>query len=84
MNEIEWSKKAFKQLRKLPNQDGRKITNDVEGLKDFPTCPNVKKLTNHKYEYRLRVGRFRVLFDFEVEIKIIKIEEVKKRDENTY
>ena len=44
----------------------------------------VKQLVNHKYDYRMRVGRYRVLFNCENEVKIIRIEEVKKRDERTY
>ena len=34
--------------------------------------------------YRMRVGRYRVLFDHDDFIKIIEIQEVKKRDERTY
>ena len=34
--------------------------------------------------YRLRVGNYRVLFDAETEVRIIEIQEVKKRDSNTY
>jgi mRNA-degrading endonuclease RelE of RelBE toxin-antitoxin system len=41
-------------------------------------------LRNHRYGYRLRVGRYRVLFDHVDVIRIIKIQEVKKRDERTY
>jgi mRNA-degrading endonuclease RelE of RelBE toxin-antitoxin system len=44
----------------------------------------VKRLSNHPYEYRLRVGRYRVFFDFHSTVRIIRIEEVKKRDERTY
>ena len=36
------------------------------------------------YDFRLRVGRYRVFFDFDGQIKIIAIQEVKKRDERTY
>jgi len=38
-------------------------------------------LTNHAYSYRLRVGDFRVFFEFDGDVNIIDIEEVKKRDE---
>lgn len=44
----------------------------------------IKPIFNHEYSYRLRVGRYRVFFEFTREIKIIRIEEVKKRDEHTY
>ncbi|MGB5985738.1 MAG: helix-turn-helix transcriptional regulator, partial [Desulfobacterales bacterium] len=46
----------------------------VDGLKDFPNCPNIKKLKNRP-GYRLRVGSWRVLFTETFEI--ISIEEVK-------
>ncbi len=44
----------------------------------------MKALTNHEYAYRLRVGRFRILFDVDTTIRIIDIQEVKKRDDHTY
>lgn len=50
----------------------------------MPACQNVKALTHHEYGYRLRIGNFRVLFDWSGEIKIVEIQEVKKRDERTY
>jgi mRNA-degrading endonuclease RelE of RelBE toxin-antitoxin system len=37
---------------------------------------NVKRLINHKYDYRLKVGNYRVVFDFEKKAKIISIEKI--------
>ncbi|MEX0738576.1 MAG: type II toxin-antitoxin system RelE/ParE family toxin [Pseudohongiella sp.] len=84
MNEIQWSRKALKQLRKLAPQDGKVVFAGAGELSRFPECKNVKQLRNHQYGFRLRVGRHRVLFDYDGDVKIISIEEVKKRDENTY
>jgi mRNA interferase RelE/StbE len=56
-------------------------------LADMPNCSgsqNIKALTNHPYGYRLRIGNYRVLFDWDAEIRIIDIQEVRKRDERTY
>jgi mRNA-degrading endonuclease RelE of RelBE toxin-antitoxin system len=39
---------------------------------------------NHEYDYRLRVGNYRVLFNWDGEIKVDESEEVKKRDECMY
>nr|WP_218966867.1 hypothetical protein [Snodgrassella alvi] len=50
----------------------------------MPNCLNVKKLNNHQYDYRLRVGNYRVLFNYDGDISIVSIEEVKKRDDRTY
>jgi len=53
-------------------------------LKELAACRNVKRLKDEDYDYRLRVGRYRVLFDYAEVIKIIYIQEVKKRDDRTY
>jgi len=85
MNKILWNKKALKQLRKIPAKINKAIITAVEDLPSTDGWRNVKSLTNHKYMYRLRVGRFRVFFDIEQnEVKIYLIQEVKKRDERTY
>ena len=82
MNEIEWNKKAIRQLRKIKDQQAKiKIYDAVEALKCFPDCKNVKRLVNRN-DYRLKVGNWRVIFTADLEI--IYIEEVKKRNENTY
>lgn len=41
------------------------------------------RLINHKYSYRLRIGDYRVFFEFDGEVNIVSIEEVKKRNERT-
>jgi mRNA-degrading endonuclease RelE of RelBE toxin-antitoxin system len=82
MKNIKWKPKALKQLRKIKDQQMRDTIYDaVDDLKNFSNCSNVKKLKNRD-EYRLRVGRWRVFFTDSFEI--LYIEEVKKRNENTY
>ena len=85
MMEVIWQPKATKQLKKIGDRtiQGRILT-ATRGLTDFPACSNVKRLTNHEYTHRLRVGNWRILFNVFEEISIASIEEVKKRDENTY
>lgn len=53
-------------------------------LPHFPQCSGVKALIDHPHGYRLRVGSYRVLFDFEGSIRLIRIEEVGRRGEGTY
>lgn len=85
MNTINWQPKAFKQLRKLPAPAAKSITAAVKAeLSDLTQARNVKKLTGHEFGYRLRVGNYRVLFDFDGTVRIVTIEEVRKRDEQTY
>lgn len=85
MNTIHWTPKAAKQLRKLEVSAQVAIRDEVgEKLSVFPHCTGVKHLTNHVYPYRLRVGGYRVFFEFDGAIRLVSIEEVKKRDERTY
>ena len=84
MNSINWTPKAAKQLRKLDKQAQSPIRDAVDKLAEMPNCQNVKALTNHSSGYRLRVGNYRVLFDWDGQIKIVEINEVSKRDERTY
>ena len=84
MNKINWSNKALKQLRKLNKPDQNTIWDAVDELGTMPSSRNVKALANHEHQYRLRVGNYRVLFDFDGTLHIVQIEEVRKRDERTY
>ena len=84
MNRVIWNKKAKKQLAKIPLNYRVAIMEATHTLTNFPNCRNVKPLHNHRYDFRLRVGRYRILFDHDVIIKIVAIQEVKKRDERTY
>lgn len=85
MKAIEWSKKAKKQIQKIPANYKIAIIEAAEGLATFPNTENVKKLKNHQYDYRLRVGRYRVFFgEKDGTMQVIQIHEVKKRDERTY
>ena len=82
MKRIEWKQKALRQIRKIKDQRAKNTIYDaVDSLKDFPKSPNVKKLKNRN-DYRLRVGNWRVFFTDS--LKILYIEEIKKRDEHTY
>ena len=83
MNSIKWTSKAAKQLRKLDRQVQVQISDATDALATMPETVNVKALANHRYGYRLRVGNYRVLFDWSGIIKIDEIQEVRKRDERT-
>jgi mRNA-degrading endonuclease RelE of RelBE toxin-antitoxin system len=83
--DVIWQPRAVKQLKKIGEcAIQERILTASRGLSEFPACANVKRLTNHERTFRLRVGNWRVLFDVFEDISIISIEEVKKRDENTY
>jgi len=84
MSNIEWTTKALRQARKLPLVEQGNIADAVATLRNWPHVEQVKALVG-KPGYRLRVGRYRVLFTIHAGIPlVVRIEEVKKRDEHTY
>ncbi|MHA6882758.1 type II toxin-antitoxin system RelE family toxin [Ralstonia pseudosolanacearum] len=84
MNAIHWTARAARQLRKLDRQHQRVLVEAVGQLKAMPHCRQVRALREHRYGYRLRVGDYRVLCDWDDGIRIVDIQEVSKRDERTY
>ncbi|TAL78806.1 MAG: type II toxin-antitoxin system RelE/ParE family toxin [Burkholderiaceae bacterium] len=84
MYNINWSTKSRKQFKRIDRHDRLEILDAVDTLQDLPNAKNVLALTKHKYDYRLRVGNYRILFDADSEVKIVAIQEVKRRDGNTY
>lgn len=67
---IEFKPKAVKDLKTIPSETVRQILSRIEEMED-DLKGDVKKLTNHTPEYRLRVGRYRVLFEIEAERIVI-------------
>ncbi len=84
MNAIHWTVRAARQLRKLDPQHQCTLVQAVGQLESMPHCQQVKALRKHRYSYRLRVGDYRVLFDWDGGIRIVESQEVSKRDERTY
>lgn len=85
MATVTWTMRATKQYAKLPKHDQVAVSKGVDGLELWPNCRNVKALTGRS-DYRLRVGRYRVIFTADTNSVpvVVRIEEVKKRDERTY
>ena len=84
MYKIQWLPKAYRQLRKIVSKKVKlSILDAVDALEKWPDCKQVKSLKNRD-GYRLRVGRWRVIFDVTTKLEIVEIQEVKKRDEHTY
>jgi mRNA-degrading endonuclease RelE of RelBE toxin-antitoxin system len=85
VNVIDWQPKALRQLRKIDAHTGKQIRSAVSSeLVDLSKARNAKALVSHDYGYRLRVCNYRVFFDYDGAVRIVSIEEVRKRDERTY
>lgn len=85
MNTIIWMPKAKRQANKIKSvADLRTVLDGVDTLTEFPDVTGIKHLVNSPISYRLRVGNWRILFDFDGVARVVSIEEVRKRNERTY
>ncbi len=74
--QIYFKAKAIKDLKKISKEEAKKIAAKIKEMENN-LQGDVKKLTKHTYEYRLRVGDWRILF--ETEINKIVIYKIKHR-----
>ena len=61
--EIEVSRTAEKQLKKLPAEDQLRVVRALLALAHEPHPRGSRKLTGYDDVFRIRVGRYRVLYD---------------------
>ena len=59
---IEVSATAERQIRKLPRVDQVRVIRVIRGLATDPRPPGCRKLSGHDDVFRVRIGRYRVLY----------------------
>lgn len=75
---VEWLRSAAKELSRLPAQDKRRVQAVVGLLPDHPKPPNSTKLSGRP-EWRVRVGRLRILYLIDPSNAVILITSVEQR-----
>ncbi|CAB5081755.1 Plasmid stabilization system [Olavius algarvensis associated proteobacterium Delta 3] len=73
--EIFFKESVWKDIKKIPKKDLRKILKKIENLSDEPRPPGCEKLTGQE-RYRLRQGRYRIVYSIqenELTVWIVKI-----------
>ncbi|MDR1033582.1 MAG: type II toxin-antitoxin system RelE/ParE family toxin [Bifidobacteriaceae bacterium] len=73
---LEFHPTARKQFAKLSEQDKKRVTKAINGLREKPPVGDIKPLKGTVDIYRLRKGKYRIKFSRESkdEILIMKIE----------
>ena len=72
---IFFKESVWKDFKKIPKKDLEKILNKIEGLSNEPRPSGCEKLTG-KDRYRIRQGRYRIVYsiqDNELTIWIVKV-----------
>ncbi len=79
--EIEISRTAEKQLKKLPTDDQLRVVRAVLALAEEPHPRGSRRLSGYDDVFRVRVGRYRVLYSvFESRLVIIILKVGHRKD----
>ena len=78
--DIEFRPKAQKALKKIVAADRQRINAAIELLRFDPIPPTAKRLTGRS-DYRIRIGRYRVIYAFEGKKLVIVIIDIGHRRE---
>lgn len=79
--QVEFTRKASKQLAKLPENVQQRIKIKVEELAENPRPSGVVKLESSNNRYRIRVGDYRILYEIIDDLLIVTVVKVGHRRE---
>lgn len=77
--EVRVGRSAEKQLRRLPGADQDRVTSAISALADDPVPRGVRKLTGYDDVFRIRVGRYRILYEVSGRTLIVAVLKVGHR-----
>ena len=77
--ELEISRTAEKQLRRLPHADRRRVARAMLALAEDPRPRGTRKLEGYDDVFRIRVGRYRILYSISGEKLVIIVLKVGHR-----
>ena len=75
--------KVARDTKSIPKKDLQRIDAVILKLSGNPRPPGCKKLTE-KEGYRVRSGRYRILYRIDDRTKVVIVYRIRKKDERTY
>ncbi len=79
--QIEFTRGAIKQLKKIPTNIRERIDLKIQELAIEPCPDGVKKLESELSLYRIRVGDYRVVYQIQDNILLITVVKIKHRSD---
>jgi len=77
--EIRWRSSTKKDLRRLPRDEVPRILAEVARLGEEPLPHGSEKLSGGEHTYRIRVGDYRVVYEFRRSARIVEVQRVRHR-----
>lgn len=78
---IEFRNAAEKDLRRIASTHLPRLVEAIGALAVNPLPPNFRKLANGEHTYRIRVGDYRVVYEFHSQRRLIIVDRVRHRRE---
>jgi mRNA interferase RelE/StbE len=79
MYEVQLSRQAEKDLRRLPAEIFRRLIPEIRALAEVPRPPGCRKLTGSERDYRIRIGEYRVLYEILDDVRQVRVYRVGHR-----
>lgn len=76
---IEFKRSVLKELRSIPQSILRLIQKSIESLGTNPLPEGCQKIRGYDHHYRIRVGRYRIIYAVKTKVRIITIIKVGHR-----
>lgn len=83
MYDIEFTRNATRELRRINNPILSRLMKAIEGLREDPRPQGSKKLVGQDDLWRIRVGDYRIIYSIADAIKVVTITRVAHRS-NVY
>jgi mRNA interferase RelE/StbE len=81
MYEVEFVTSAAKEFRSLEHRIKRRIAVAIETLRENPRPRGARKLRGHARFYRIRAGSYRVVYEIEDDVRLIRVTRIRHRRE---
>ena len=76
---VEFRRSAEKDLRRIATNQLPQIVEAIRALENEPLPPGVRKLVGGECFYRIRIGDYRVVFQWFARTKLVVIEKIRHR-----
>lgn len=81
--EVKLRRAVQKALDRLQEEDYKEVAASMSGLEENPRPSGIKKLADSNL-WRIRKGRYRVIYSVDDDKRVVTVVRVAKRDEKTY
>jgi len=78
-SKIDFKRSAEKDLRRIAKDQLPRLLEAIRTLADNPFPDGSKKLAGGEYTYRIRVGDYRVIYQFQRQRSVIEINRIRHR-----